>query len=175
MMKWFYIPLYSLSFLALATSFAFAKSDYVLPYPSAMPGNFLYKINLVKEQVLSYWYFGNFGQFKYNLREADKYLVEAKTLFEYEQYLLGFKALKKSDFYFNNVKPSLVKAQAENKNITEIKELLKSAALKHIEILKKILGQVPESFAWRPEKSTSTFLYLKKAIEESIVLRNKVL
>ena len=72
----------------------FAESQYVLPYPSAMPGSFLYKLNLVQEEILRYWYFGDFGQFKYNLGLSDKYLVEAKTLFEYKQYLLAISPSK---------------------------------------------------------------------------------
>src|SRR3989344_581593 len=55
-----------------------AQSSYVLPYPPPMPGSFLYKIRLLSEQIQQYWYFGNFGQFSYNLKQSDKYLVQAK-------------------------------------------------------------------------------------------------
>ena len=82
MKKWFYILICSLLFLILATSFSFAESDYVLPYPSSMPGSKFYQIRLIWDEVKKYWYFGSFGQFEYNLKQSDKYLVEAKTLFE---------------------------------------------------------------------------------------------
>src|SRR3989344_6985672 len=89
----------------------FAQSDYVLPYPSQMPGNKFYTINQVIEKVSYFWYFGSFGQFKYNLKKADKYLVEAKTLFEYKQFLLGYQALKKSDGHFKETLPKLINAR----------------------------------------------------------------
>src|SRR3990167_6873899 len=87
----------------------YAQSSYVLPYPGEMPGNKVYKLNLIKEKLEKYFYFGNFSQFNYNLKYADKYLVEAKTLFEYKQFLLGDSALKKSDSYFKNLKIILYK------------------------------------------------------------------
>ena len=88
------------SLILLYPQQAFAKSDYVLPYPSLMPGSKLYILQEIKNTVLQYWYFGNFGQFTYALKQSDKFLVEAKTLFEYDQYLLADEALKKSDYFF---------------------------------------------------------------------------
>ena len=152
-----------------------AQSPYVLPYPSFMLGNPFYKISLIKDEILRYWYFGNFGQFKYNLKMSDKYLVESKTLFEYSQYLLGYKALLKSDFYFSNTLPNLVKADKNNKNTAGNRLLLKKASLKHIEVLKKINGEVPENYLWQPEKGASTYLKLRKTIEKSISIRQKYL
>lgn len=146
----------------------FASSSYVLPYPSIMPGSIAYKIHVVWERILSLWYFGSFGQFEYNLKESDKYLVEAKTLFEYNQYLLGYKALENSDSYFVKVYPNLIHAQKQGKNITDNKLFLQQAIAKHIEILQKIKEEVPVTFLWTPEKSLPTNLDLHKAIDNSI-------
>ena len=144
---------------------AFAESSYVLPYPSFMPGSIFYKLNLVKEEVLKYWYFGNFGQFYYNLKQSDKYLVEAKTLFDYKQYLLAYKALRKSDRYFEKI----------GKNILEKKTRLKEAAQKHIEELTKLKSNVPSTFNWIPERNSPTILKLWESIDMSIRLREKKL
>lgn len=159
--------------LIIIPSKVFAESTYVLPYPSSMPGGFFYKIDKVQEIFDKYWYFGNFGEFKYNLRYSDKYLVEAKVLFDYKQYLLGYKALLKSDEYFKHVKPALVKASWHNENISEKTDLLKEASIKHVEELTKLKETVPENFNWIPEKSSSTFIPLKKSIDNSIQIRNK--
>ena len=155
-------------------SFVNAKSDYVLPYPSSMPGSKLYKIHIIWEKLMQYWYFGNLGQFKYNLNESDKYLVEAKTLFEYKQYLLADNALKKSDHYFVNIKPFLEKAKAEGKDIAQKENLLKNAGLKHIELLKFIQSNAPNKFIWKPEKASSTNLDFERAIQESIEIRENL-
>lgn len=149
----------------------FAGSNYVLPYPSNMPGSLTYNFHIVYEKISKYWYFGNFGQFSYDLKMADKYLVQAKTLFEYKQYLLGHKALKKSDLYFLRIMPSLEKADHEKKDTSNKRAVLKEAALKHIEILEKIDIETPDIFNWQPEKALSINLHLKKDIEKAISTR----
>lgn len=152
-----------------------AESNYVLPYPSSMPGSLTYKIRLAYDAISRYWYFGDFGQFSYSLKMADKYLVEAKTLFEYKQYLLAYNALRKSDIYFVNVLPSLIKASKENKDIIQKRNILQDASRKHIEVLEKIEMQTPGIFIWQPEKKSSRILYLKKTLADSIRLRKKSL
>lgn len=152
-----------------------AQSSYVLPYPSAMPGSVWYKLDLVKEKLMQFWYFGDFSQFDYNLKLADKYLVESKVLFNYKQYLLGYKALLKSDKYFNKIESNLNLAKIHGKNISNNRSILKSAAEKHIEELIKIKTEIPENFNWSPEKSRPTYLKLWETIENSVKIRRKVL
>lgn len=149
----------------------FASSSYVLPYPSSMPGSLFYKPRLVLDQVMKYWYFGDFGQFKYNLKQSDKYLVEAKTLFEYKQYLLASKSLEKSNGYFNKIYPFLLNAEKNGKSILEKKKLLKEAGEEHVEVLKKLLSETPFEFTWVPEKEKSTHLNIHQLINKSIRIR----
>jgi len=164
-----------LFFLIFFKNTVFAQSNYVLPYPSSMPGSFSYKIHLIYESISRYWYFGDFGQFDYGLKMTDKYLVEVKTLFEYKQYLLGYKALKKSDQYFVDILPNLKRAEKNNKNILQKKAILGEAAQKHIEVLRGMISKIPGTIVWEPEKSIPTTLNLKKAIDESILFREKSL
>lgn len=160
-------------FLVFFKTSVFADSSYVLPYPSAMPGGFSYKIHLIYENISKYWHFGDFGKFDYNLKISDKYLVEAKTLFEYKQYLLGYKALKKSDQYVMYVLPSLIRAEKNGKNIIQKKIIFKEASQKHIGVLEQMKKNVPSTFIWQPEKSTPTTLNLEKSLNESIRLREE--
>jgi hypothetical protein len=169
------IALFLLLFLIFFKQISFASSSYVLPYPSTMPGSIFYKIHLAEEVILKYWYFGNFGQFFYNLKESDKYLVEAKTLFEYNQYLLGFKALQKSNTYFENILPYLGKAQKEGRDINQNMQLFKQASQKHVEVLEYLKNNAPAEFNWSPEKSPATNLQIQKLIEESIKIRKNTL
>jgi len=171
--KFLRLPILVLFFLIFFKTSVFAQSSYVLPYPSSMPGSLSYKIHLIYEDISKYWYFGDFGQFDYNRKMADKYLVEAKILFEYKQYLLGYKALGKSDQYFINILPNLIKAEKNGKNILQKKAVLDEASKKHIEVLRGIENNVPSVFIWEPEKSTPTTLNLKEALDISIQLREK--
>lgn len=167
-----------LFFLLIFTKPLFAESSrskYILPYPSDMPGSRLYKINLIWEKISKYWYFGDFGQFESSLKMADKYLVEAKTLFEYKQYLLGYESLQKSDSYFSNILPNLMGAKNNNKNIAQKRLVLKDALLKHIETLDRMEIDTPDIFNWQPEKTLPTTLEIKKAIEGAIAIRRNVL
>lgn len=156
------------------TTHVHAESTYVLPYPSTMPGSFFYKLNLIQEELLKYWYFGDFSQFHYNLKQSDKYLVEAKTLFEYKQYFLAHKALLKSDLYFKNLKPILIKAREHGKETSEKKALLSSASEKHIEILTELRIEVPQVFEWKPEKGNPIELRLRENLTKSIRIRESI-
>lgn len=152
---------------------AIAESAYVLPYPSVMPGTILYKAHLVLELFQQFWYYGDFGQFKYNLKQADKYLVEAKTLFEYKQYLLAVAALEKSNIYFEKIPKTLELAEKHKKNIFINKHIFQTAALKHKEVILKLLLEVPESYTWRPEKEPETVLELHNKLTEALLIRKK--
>lgn len=157
-------------FNSLAT-FVNADSDYVLPYPSSMPGSAFYKLYLFKDVLLKYWHFGDYGQFIYNLKQSDKYLVEAKTLFEYKQYLLAYRSLEKSNRHFQNTIPYLLSAKNHKKSISNNVLILRQASLKHQEALTKLKNELPEEFTWSPEKAPKETLKIKQLINNSIALR----
>lgn len=168
-----YIVILATILLLYMPKSSFAQSSYVLPYPSAMPGGVFYKLNLIKEEFLKYWYFGDFGQFHFNLKQSDKYLVEAKTLFDYKQYFLANTALQKSDRYFEKIYPNLLLAHKNGKKLAEKEKILKNAAQKHLEELTKIRNRVPSVFEWTPEKGRPTKLNLWENFDGSIKLRQK--
>lgn len=158
-------------FLFFIRTITLASSSYVLPYPSYMPGSTFYKAHLFIEYVSKYLYFGNFSQFEHNRKYSDKYLIEAKTLFEYGQFLLAIKALEKSDFYFSKETYFLTSAAKENKNINNKRKLLAQESDKHIEVLEEIRKRIPEKFTWQPEKSPSAQLNIHIVIDNSIKIR----
>ena len=165
--------LYLIFFLFfLFTKTALADSSYVLPYPSAMPGNSLYKLHVLYEKLSRYWYFGDFGQFKFSLRYADKYLVEAKILFEYKQYLLGYSALDKSNLYFQEIPQDLKNASENGKNISEKEALFREARERHVEVLKEIKTKTPKIFNWQPENDKASILLIHELIDESVAIRS---
>lgn len=168
--------LFILFFFFLFPKQSFAQnSSYVLPYPSFMPGSTFYRPHLLWEIVSKYFYFGNLSQFKYNLKESDKYLVEAKTLFEYNQFSHASVSLKKSNDFFLSTVNSLSNAQKEGKDISLQKNLLRSATQKHIEVLEKAESSLPETVVWSPEKEKSSVIEIKKEINEAIAVRKKIL
>ena len=102
-------------------------------------------------------------------------LYKVHILFEYKQYLLAYKALEKSNNYFLKLPSDLKKAQGSGKNIIEKENIFYEASRKHVEILKSLKIETPESFVWRPEKGSQSNLAIHKLIDISIKLRQSVL
>ena len=150
-------------------------ADYVLPYPSYMPGNKLYKISRILDVIENYWHFGAIAQTKYHLQLSDKYLVEAKTLFEYRQYLLGSDALERSDMQFSSLQSQMNTVSKEGVDTLLLRTTIKDAAAKHVEVLQGLLDTTPETFNWTPEKTKATLLNIHAQIQSAIDLRNSVL
>lgn len=173
-MKLFISVLLLLAYLFFNSSVYAAPSDYVLPYPPQMPGSYVYKFRIIGEKIQKLWSFGSLSQFSYNLKLADKYLVQAKTLFEYKQYLLGYESLKESDIFFKDAISSLNTAKVEKKDITEKTKIFKSASLKHIEVINILQTVLPEEVNWIPEKTASTKLLLRNAIKNSLEIRKLI-
>lgn len=161
-----------LVFFLLTCQSALAASSYVLPYPGLMPGHKLYKIKQVFDRLYYFWVFGNFSHHRYELSLADKKLVEAKVLFEYQQYLLGSQALSDSNKHFQGAVDYLNKAEKEGKDISQKIMVFKAAAEKHQEVLEKLKQDLPEQFLWQPEKREATELLIKKSLDEAIEIRH---
>lgn len=142
--------------------------DYVLPYPGFMPGHPLYKVSELIDHIQKWWSFGSFSKFKYHLGMADKKLVEAKTLFEYKQYLLASQTLPQYESHLRKVNFYLRQAQNEGKNISEKRIVFGNAIARHKEIFQGMEKELPENFLWTPEKAESQTIEIKKILEEII-------
>jgi hypothetical protein len=139
-----------------------------------MPGNKLYTISRILDRINNSWYSGSIAQIKYHLKLSDKYLVESKILFEYQQYLLAVDALKRSDDEFLAIPDHISKASQEGKDVRNLSETVQSAAMKHTEIITSIYASVPKSFLWVPEKSASTELDLEPIILHALRIRKSM-
>lgn len=144
--------------------------EYVLPYPGFMPGHPLYKISNAVDKIQEWWSFGNFAKFTYHMNMADKKLVETKTLFEYKQYLLASQALEQHEKHLKKTSFFLDQAKTEGKNISQKKEIFKSAITKYKIILELLRQELPEIFYWKPEKDKPQIIGIKALIEDSIKL-----
>jgi hypothetical protein len=146
-------------------------SDYVLPYPSYMPGHTLYKARQLLETVQEYWYFGDMAKVKYHLKMSDKYLVEAKILFEYDQIKLGVKSLAKTNEHF--IKAVLYERDVifDKKDTGGQKQVLQNAGKEHLEILKSLETTLPEKVTWHEEKKEPEEIALSFLLSEASIIR----
>ena len=168
---------YRIVILILFFMFAFTQSvraDYVLPYPSYMPGNKIYKISRIIDKVKFYWYFGNIAKEKYYMGLTDKYLVEAKTLFDYKQYLLAVDALTRSDNALIQVPQYIDGAQRDGVDTKILRATVSDAMTVHLSVLTDLKGRLPENFVWRPEKAKASDLQIAALMDSSIALRKQI-
>lgn len=150
-MRPFFIIL--LLFLSLRVS---VYADYVLPYPSYMPGHRFYKVSRILDELKKYWYWGSIAGAKYHLGLSDKYLVEAKTLFEYKQYPLALDALARSDEQFQM-----------------ISSVSDEASKAHGAVLTKLMTELPEMYTWQEEHQLPVVLDLRGELRRSVDIRNE--
>lgn len=157
-----------LFFLNVPVVFA---QEYIMPYPSYMPGNKLYKLHSFWEKIEEYWYFGDMAQVKYHQHQSDKYLVEARTLFEYGQTALGVLALSKSNDHFAKAVLYQMDVTHEKKDDGQQKGQLINAGQKHSEILGELKEKLPEEVEWKEEKEESKKFPIALMLKEAILLR----
>jgi len=102
---------------------------------------------------------------------ADKYIVEAKTLFEYKQYLLGTDALARSDAQFFQISRHLFAAKQNGKDSTLLRDKMLEESIVHERLLTRLMVDVPETFVWEPENAKSSTLSLYTLLKSSIDIR----
>jgi hypothetical protein len=152
----------------------FVSASYMLPYPSYMPGNKLYRVSRIIDNVKHFWYWGTIAQLKYHVGLSDKYLVEAKTLFEYKQYLLATDALKRSDQELSDIMLLVDEGNREGKDMSEQKKIVSESMQVHVVTLAEMKNQLPGEFVWTPEKSDPQKLSIGSMLDTSIQIRQMV-
>lgn len=148
-------------------------ADYVMPYPSVMPGNKIYILYEFADKIKEWWSFGSLAGFSYHLMIADKKLIETKTLFEYKQYLLATKALPLYEYHLIYAQKSLINAQLEDKDINQKNMLFKDAIRKHKEILESLKTGLPNKYTWVEENRSAKELLIYEMIDHAISIGEK--
>ena len=160
---------YGFSFIAPSV-----RADYVLPYPSYMPGNSIYRLSRIFDRLKYYWYWGNIASVKYHLALSDKYLVEAKTLFEYKQYLLASDALAGSDKQLVDIPTLLQQGKKEREDMSQLRLLVREGMDAHMAVINTLKSQLPKEFIWKPEKVSETTIHIDEILTSSHEIRQQV-
>lgn len=111
------------------------------------------------DEAKRYWYWGSLASYRYYLGQSDKALVEAKTLFEYRQYLLAVHALERSNAALRHVPDSLQGAE------------FIEAMEEHTKIIGKLLGESPKEFIWRAEREKPQMLRIHEELNRALRFR----
>jgi hypothetical protein len=118
-----------------------------------------------------YWNFGDIAGIKYERALSDKYMVEAKTLFDFGQYKLAVDALAKSDLHFAQAIVHAIEIGYKQKDDGTQKKILQNQAEKHKEVLDSLSGSLPDTITWDTEQTGSEELSISLIINKSKILR----
>ena len=161
----------TLAVLLMYCSISVFASDYVLPYPSFMPGHRLYAIHRAWSRVDEFWHFGAIARIKYHRQRADTLLVEAKTLFEYGQYEFAARALLESNKHFARAVLYDKEIGEQQKDTGEQHALLKASGEKHTEIIGRLSNELPGQIVWEPENREPQIIDIGLLLRQAEIIR----
>jgi hypothetical protein len=123
------------------------KVVYQLPYPGILPDHLLYPIKTVRDWVVVFFNRDPFKKADVYLLNSDKKAAMALALLKKGKYQLAITTLSKGEKYFLKI-PTLLK-EAKKQGVTpstELIEKLKTANLKHKEVIDEVLKEGPKGF-----------------------------
>jgi hypothetical protein len=118
------------------------KINYYLPYPGMLPDHPLYRIKMVRDRI---WFWLTPDLVKKSelfLLAADKRLGAGKVLIEGNKPALGITTLWKSEKYLERAVETVFLAKEKDLKVGQLTENLKTASLKHEEVLIELKEKV---------------------------------
>jgi len=134
----------------------------------------LYIVSKFIDKVRGIWSFGNIAQLKYRMSLADKYLVEAKILFEYKQYVFAVDALKKSSTEIGMITPFVQNAQQKGIDMRQFRKLICEQMVVHQSVISALSVGLPESYIWQEEKKNAVDLPINILLNEATAVRLQI-
>jgi hypothetical protein len=125
-----------------ATVSSQAKVNYFLVYPGILPDSPLYKAKMVRDQVWAWLTTGTIERANLFLLYADKRLGAGKALVEGNKVNLGLSTILKGEKYLEKAVEGAKKAKKEGKDSQNLVERLRTASLKHEEVLLELRERV---------------------------------
>lgn len=118
------------------------KIEYFLAYPGVLPDSPLYKIKMIRDQIVL-WLTTDAGRrAELFLLYADKRIGAGKVLIEGNQVPLGISTLTKGAKYLERAIEQTKKAKTKGKKVDSLEINIKNASLKYEEILAGQLEKV---------------------------------
>lgn len=118
--------------------------DYTLPYPGILPDHPLYKIKLLRDQILLFFTGDPLRKVNLQLLMSDKQLVMGQLLWEKGKSDLAVSTLSKSEKDLLTVVMSLSELKKTNMLPTGLVDKIELAAKKHEELISKLAASVSD-------------------------------
>jgi hypothetical protein len=181
-MKWLKLIVFSLLLGLLFFSFFFTiyivnfaqtinikdeKVVYQLPYPGLLPDHPLYPLKTIRDWIVIFFNRESLKKADLYLLNSDKKASMALLLIQKGKYQLAITTLSKGEKYFLKIPPLL--KEAKKRGITpssELIEKLKTANLKHKEVIDEILKEGPKGLLPQIEALYQLNSQVKKELEQ---------
>ena len=141
----FLVFLISLFFLA---SFNFAQAQEVeLPSPGLTPDSLFYFLEIIAEEIGTFFTFGDLKKAERHATLAAERLVEARAVVEKGKPEFVEKTLERYEMQLNKSMARVEKAESKGENTEKVIEVLAKvgrATSKHLEVLAEVYEKVPE-------------------------------
>lgn len=117
--------------------------DYTLPYPGILPDHPLYFLKVIRDEILGWFINDPIKKVEFELLMADKRIKMAEILFEEGKNDLSLATVSRGEKYLSRAIDDLVTARKNNPTVgANLTDKLKSAVLKHKEIVSEIMSKV---------------------------------
>lgn len=127
--------------------------NYYLPYPGILPDHPLYWLKMVRDRLALWLTRGEVEKFDRLRLYADKRLGAAQALILGNKLELGITTASKAEKYLNQAVVKLNELDRDENASSDMKEVLKKAILKHIEVLDSLKNFLPDQAKDVLEKS----------------------
>ena len=112
--------------------------NYTLPYPGMLPDHPLYFLKSIRDSIIGVLISDPLKKAEFHLLAADKQIASAQTLADKDKDELAQKSIEKAKANINLALVEIQKSRDQKKDYIPLRDRIKSAALKHEEVLKNI-------------------------------------
>lgn len=137
----FISPLVQGSFAEASTQSAIIKYD--LAYPGILPNNPLYKLKVIRDRITAALITDPYKKVDFYLLQTDKGILATAMLIDKNKIDLALQTALKAEHNYTLLTQQLYKFR-QKPNVDFFKKL-KTAALKHQEVLNSLVKRVPEN------------------------------
>lgn len=116
---------------------------YDLAFPGILPDNQLYKLKVLRDKIQVFFIFDQKKKIEFYLRKTDKEILATAMLVEKNQIKLAGETALKAEHNYTLLVSELLRLP--RKPNSAFFQKLKTAALKHQEVLNDLLKKIPEN------------------------------
>lgn len=142
------------------------ETNYELPYPGLLPDSPIYFLRAIRDRVVGFLVSDPLRKAEFNLLQADKRLNAGIYLLDKGKTVLALSTVSKAENYFEEALVKIEEAQAQGKNINEIKGKLNSSLKRHKQEMINFVKKVSANFVAGFEKEQKRIVDFEERLSQ---------